>query len=107
MMTKVQEIFDAMPPSFQPQAAAGLEAVYQFDITGAGGGQWYAAIKDGKLDLAQGRHPSPSTTITSKAEHYLGIANGKLNEMMAFATGKVKVSGNIALAMKLNKIFKR
>ena len=103
----VKEIFDAIPASFHPEAAAGLEVVYQFDITGDGGGQWYAAIKDGKLELAAGRHASPSATITSKATDYLAIANGKANEMMAFAMGKLRVKGNIALAMKLNKIFKR
>ena len=107
MMTKVQEIFDAMPPSFQPQATAGLEAVYQFDITGDGGGQWYAAVKDGACEVIAGRHASPSATITSKAKDYLDIANGKANEMMAFALGRIKVKGNIPAAMKLNKIFKR
>ena len=107
MHKTVQEIFDAMPASFHPEATTGLEAVFQFDITGEGGGQWYAAIKDGKLELVAGRHASPSATITSKAGDYLAIANGKANEMMAFALGKIRVKGNIALAMKLNKIFKR
>ena len=107
MKKTVQELFDAMPASFDPKAAGGLEVVYQFDITGDGGGQWYAAIKDGELRLLPGRHESPSATVTSKAQDYLAVANGKVNEVMAFATGKVRVSGNIGLAMKLNKIFKR
>ena len=107
MKKTVQELFDAMPASFHPEAAAGLDAVYQFDITGEGGGQWYAAVKDGSCEIAAGRHASPSATITSKASDYLAIANGQKNEMMAFALGKIKVSGNIPAAMKLNKIFKR
>ena len=107
MNNTVKEIFAAMPASFRPEAAAGLEVVFQFDITGEGGGQWYAAIKDGTLAVIEGRHASPSTTITSKADDYLAVANGKLNEAMAFATGKVRVSGNISMAMKLNRIFKR
>ncbi len=103
----VQELFDAMPASFDPSAAAGLEVVYQFDITGDGGGQWYAAVKDGKCEVTSGRHASPTTTVTAQAKHYLDIANGKANEMMAFALGRIKVKGNIPAAMKLNKIFKR
>ncbi|MBI5480316.1 MAG: SCP2 sterol-binding domain-containing protein [Deltaproteobacteria bacterium] len=106
-MNTVNEIFDAMPASFRPEAAAGLEVVYQFDITGEGGGQWYAAIKDGTLALQAGRHSSPSATITARAEDYLAVANGQANEMMAFATGKLRVKGSIVLAMKLNKIFRR
>jgi len=103
----VQELFDRMPASFDPAAAAGLDLVYQFDITGDGGGQWYAVVKDGKCEVIAGRHASPSATITSKAKDYLDIANGKANEMMAFALGKLRVSGNIPAAMKLNKLFKR
>ncbi len=103
----VQELFDAMPASFDPAAAAGLNLVYQFDITGDGGGQWYAVVKDRTCEVCAGRHPSPSATITSQAKHYLDIANGKANEMMAFALGRIKVRGNIPAAMKLNKIFKR
>ena len=106
-MNTVKEIFDSMPASFNPDAAAGLDVVFQFDITGDGGGQWYAAVKDGACEVIAGRHASPSATITSKAKDYLDIANGKANEMMAFALGRIKVKGNIPAAMKLNKIFKR
>jgi putative sterol carrier protein len=103
----VQELFDAMPASFDAGAAAGLDLVYQFDITGDGGGQWYAVVKDGKCEVVAGRAAHPSATVTSKAKDYLDIANGKANEMMAFALGRIKVKGNIPAAMKLNKIFKR
>jgi putative sterol carrier protein len=106
-MDTVKDLFDRMPTSFDPGAAAGLDLVYQFDITGDGGGQWYAVVKDGKCEVLAGCHASPSATITSKAKDYLAIANGQKNEMMAFALGQIRVSGNIAAAMKLNKIFKR
>ena len=106
-MDTVKDLFDRMAASFHPEVAAGLDLVYQFDITGDGGGQWYAVVKDGKCEVIAGRHASPSATITSKAKDYLDIANGKANEMMAFALGKLRVSGNIPAAMKLNKLFKR
>jgi putative sterol carrier protein len=106
-MDTVKDLFDRMPASFDPRAAAGLDLVYQFDITGEGGGQWHAIVKDGRCEVVAGRHPSPTATITSKAKNYLAIANGTANEMMAFALGKIKVSGSIPAAMKLNKIFKR
>jgi putative sterol carrier protein len=106
-MDTVKDLFDRMPASFDPKAAAGLDVVHQFDITGEGGGQWYAVVKDGTCEVLAGRHASPSATITSKAADYLAIANGKKNEMMAFALGQIRLSGNIPAAMKLNKIFKR
>jgi putative sterol carrier protein len=106
-MDTVKDLFDRMPASFDQGAAAGLDLVYQFDITGDGGGQWYAVVKDGKCEILAGRHASPSATITSKAKDYLAIATGQKNEMMAFALGRIRVNGNIPAAMKLNKIFKR
>jgi putative sterol carrier protein len=106
-MNTGKETSDPRPGSFNPEAAAGLAVVYQFDITGEGGGQWHAIVKDGALQLVAGLHGSPSTTITSKAADYLAVANGKVNEVMAFATGKIRISGNVAMGMKLNKLFKR
>jgi putative sterol carrier protein len=46
-------------------------------------------------------------TISAKAEHYLAIAEGRMNQMLAFATGKLKVRGDMGKAMKLGSIFKR
>ena len=106
-MTTVKELFDAMPASFQKEAAKGLSAVYQFNITGEGGGMWYAAIDGGELTVAQGQHASPGITLTAAAKDYVDIATGKVNRMMAFAQGKIKVAGNVALAMKMPQLFKQ
>ena len=38
--TDVKEIFDNMGSAFDPGAAAGLDAVFQYEITGEGGGNW-------------------------------------------------------------------
>jgi putative sterol carrier protein len=106
-MTTVKEIFDAMPASFQKDAAAGLNAVYQFDITGDGGGRWYAAIENGELTVAEGEHASPNITLTIATQDYINMSTGKLNPQLAFMTGKIKLKGDMALAMKMAQIFKR
>jgi putative sterol carrier protein len=103
----VQEIFDAMPKSFQKDAARGLNAVYQFDITGDGGGKWYAAITNGELAVTKGEHASPSITITMAAQDYINLTEGKLNPQMAFMTGKIKIKGDLGLGMKMQQIFKQ
>jgi len=56
----VQEVLDRLPELFQPQAAAGVDVVFQFSISGPGGGEWYAAIKDGQCTVAQGVHDKPT-----------------------------------------------
>ena len=106
MTTTVREVFEAMPKSFQKAAAAGLKAVIQFDITGDGGGKWYAAIDDGSLVLTEGAHDKATLTITASADDYLAISSGALNAQLAFMTGKIRASGDLGLAMKMPALFK-
>ncbi|GAB4336683.1 MAG: SCP2 sterol-binding domain-containing protein [Candidatus Abyssubacteria bacterium] len=105
MAASVKEAFDLMPQNFKADKAAGMKAVYQWDITGDGGGKWYAEIADGKINVAEGQHASPNITITVSAKDWLDILNGKLDGQMAFMSGKLKVKGDMSLAMKLKTLF--
>ena len=106
-MPTVEEVFAAMPATFQKDAAAGMNAVYQFDITGDGGGKWYAAITNGELEVVKGEHENPNITLTMADQDYLAMIAGTLNGQAAFMTGKLKIKGDMSLAMKLNSIFKQ
>jgi putative sterol carrier protein len=106
-MTTVPEIFEKMPASFQRDAAVGMNVVIQFDISGEGGGKWIAAIENGELRVVEGAHEAPKLTISATAQDYIDISTGKLNEQLAFMTGRIKAKGDMLLAMKLPKIFKR
>lgn len=106
-MPTVKELFENMPASFQKDAAAGLDVAIQFDITGDAGGKWYAAIKDGELEVIEGAHESPNLTITATAEDYVDISTGKLNEQLAFMTGRITAKGDTLLAFRLPRIFTR
>lgn len=82
-----------------------MNAVIQFDIRGDGGGQWYAAIVNGDLSVVEGLHPSPQLTLSASAEDYVDVSTGKLNGQLAFMTGKITATGNLALAVRMNSIF--
>ena len=103
--TNVQEVFKEMPNRFNAGAAKGMKAVYQFDLTGDGGAKYSAAIDDGKLTVAEGAHASPNITLTMSASDYLDMVNGKLNPQMAFMSGKLKIAGDMGLAMKMAQLF--
>ena len=106
-MPTVKEIFDRMPASFVRGAAAGLDAVIQFTITGDGGGIWSAVIEAGELRIVEGETGRPTLTISASARDYVDISTGALNEQLAFMTGRITARGDTALAMKLPRIFKR
>ena len=102
-----QEIFDQMSANLNPDAAKGMNATIQFNLSGDNGGQWYVAIKDGKADVSKGAAPSPNMTLSMSASDYVDMIMGKLNGQMAFMSGKIKISGDLGLAMKMQSLFKR
>jgi putative sterol carrier protein len=94
-----------MANSFNPSNAQGLDAVFQYNITGDGGGMWHVVVKDGACQVNTGTHPSPSVTLTLDAETWLGMVNKEINGMQAFMSGKLQVSGDIMLAQKIESLF--
>jgi putative sterol carrier protein len=102
----VKEVFSMMPEAFNAAAAQGLDAIFQLDITGEGGGTWNVVIKDGACQVNEGTHESPNVTLTMSAETWLGIVNRDLNGMHAFLSGKLKASGNIMLAQRIQQLFR-
>lgn len=104
-LESVQEVFTKMPEVFNVNEAQGLDAVFQFDITGEGAGQWHVVIKEGACQVSVGTHDSPSVTLTMSGETWLGIVNKQLNGMQAFMSGQLKASGDIMLAQRIEQLF--
>ena len=102
-----QEIFDQMGANINPDAAKGMNATIQFNLSGDNGGQWYVTIKDGTATVSEGTAPSANMTMTMAAQDYVDMTTGKLNGQMAFMSGKLKISGDMGLAMKMQTLFKR
>lgn len=88
-------------------AATAPNAVYQFNITGDGGGEYNLDLTKGKTSdfVGQGKHDSPGATITVSSEDWLGMLNGTLNPMQAFMSGKIKIDGDMTLAMSLQQVM--
>ena len=105
MADTVKEAFDAMPEKFNAEAATGLNATFQYCIEGEGGGQWCCTVADGACTMTEGKNDSPSVTLTMAAPDFLDLVNGKLNGQMAFMAGKLKIAGDMSLAMKLGALF--
>lgn len=106
MPLTVAELMEKMPGAFIPEKAQGVDAVIQFKFTGAEAGEWNATIKDGKVEVARGMDPTPKMTLTADSEDYLKIFTGELDGMQAFMQGKIKLAGDLNLAMKLMQMFK-
>ena len=102
----VKDTFREMTGRFNAEAAKGLDATIQINLTGDDAGQYYIIIKDGTLDVGEGAHPSPRMTMTMAGKDYVDMTRGKLSGRMAVMLGKLKIAGDVGLALKLQSLFK-
>jgi len=89
-----------------PDKVKGMDATYQFDLTGDGGGERWVKLANGAGEMGQGQAETPNITITMAANDFLELVDGKLDGTMAYMSGKLKVKGDIALAMKLQQLLR-
>jgi putative sterol carrier protein len=104
-VSSVKEYFDTLPQRFVASAAKGINAIFQFELAGDGGGTYHVTVNDGTFAVAEGAAPSPSATLKITADNYVKMVNGQLNGAMAFMKGLLKVTGNVLLAQKMQAIF--
>jgi putative sterol carrier protein len=99
-----RDFFEKVLPSrFKPDKAADIDVTVQVKITGPNGGNWAVTIKNQKLDIKEGTHPSPTLSLEMAETDYIDLINGKMSGEKAFLTGKLRFKGNIALALKLRE----
>jgi len=101
----VAQLFTAMPEHLIPEKAEGIDAVIQFDLSGDAGGTYWVRIANAQCETGQGVVENPKMTVRASAEDYLNVANGDLDAVQAFVQGKIKVTGDMSLALKLPTLF--
>lgn len=107
-VTSVKDVFEKhIPAKFQakPDVVQKINAVYQFNISGPGGGAWSVDCTMPGGKIAPGTAPTPKCTVAAVDSDFLAIVNGKLNAQMAFMSGKLKIQGDMGLALKLQQIL--
>jgi putative sterol carrier protein len=102
----VAAVFAAMPKAFNPEAAAGVEAVFQYAIGGPGGGDWQVAVSGGACTVAPGRAEKPTCTLIMAAADFLDMNAGRLDPLQAFTTGKLKIEGDVMKSQLISKLFR-
>ena len=99
------ELLKMMPLGFRSEAAPGLNAVYQFEISGAETFNAYLRIADNRCTFHEGSHEKPDVLIKAPAEVWLAVSQGTLDGQSAFLSGKYRVEGNVGLLLKLKTLF--
>jgi putative sterol carrier protein len=104
----VKDVFEKHMPErlkSKPDVVSKINAVYQFNISGPAGGQWAVDCTKPGGAVTGGSDPAAKCTVSCTDADFLAIVNGKLNPQMAFMSGKLRIQGDMGLAMKLQQIL--
>ena len=83
-------------------AAANHRATIQQIITSAEGETLYwIKIADGAIDLGVGNVDVPDATIKQSYETAVELANGELNAVTGYMTGRINILGNMGMLLGL------
>jgi sterol carrier protein 2 len=105
---KSKALFDLIE---QQLASSGAEyvkkinGVFCFKLkSGDKEGVWVVDAKNGNGSVAFNPSGKGDVTISMEDENLVQLMTGKLNPQQAFFQGKLKIAGNMGLAMKLQQL---
>ena len=107
-MPTMKEVVAGISTTLENNAAKnkGVNGVFQFDISGDDPISFFFKLDDGASSVGEGTTDSPSITISMTSSDFKDMIDGKLNGTMAFMSGKLKLKGDMGLAMKLESLLK-
>ncbi|KAM4641462.1 sterol carrier protein 2 [Discoglossus pictus] len=107
---KCQFVFKEIEKKLQEegdQFVKKIGGVFAFKVKdGPGGkeGTWVVDVKNGKGAVLINSDKKADCTITMADSDLLALMTGKINPQTAFFQGKLKITGNMGLAMKLQSL---
>jgi len=108
---QVQTVFDQISTAITPELCDQVKAVYMFELTTGGGeeaGSWVVDMKHapGGVSKDQPSAQAPTCTLVMDCNDFIKMFKGELNSMQAFMSGSLKIKGDMAQALKLEKLMK-
>lgn len=79
----------------------------QINITGKEEGVFYVEVKDHKINVEPYEYNDRSCAITISMTDFNKLIDGKLDPVLAYTLGKLKVDGDLGKAVEFGKIFKK
>ncbi len=84
-----------------PVKFKGISTIVQFELSGDDGGNFYFEIAHSKVEALEGSHEKPNVTLKLSLGDFNDLVTGELNGTNAFMAGKLKIAGDLSLAMRL------
>lgn len=107
-ITDPKQLFEEVYPAKlqkYPEWGQNLDACFEFEVTGDGGGLWCLNLKGKERSIQKGAQAHSDCRITMSVDNFKKLMNKDLNVPMALMTRKIKVTGSMTAAMKLKDLF--
>ncbi|QRF22753.1 SCP2 sterol-binding domain-containing protein [Alicyclobacillus sp. TC] len=106
-MPSTQEIFEKIHEVLKkdPSRTGGLTAIYQFNLTGEDGAVYQIHLTPTSAEVTQGEKELANCTLELAADDFKEMVEGRLNGTAAFMSGKLRVEGDLGLAMRLESVL--
>jgi putative sterol carrier protein len=108
MAVDIKKLFnEELPAALAKNAedAKTIGAKFQLNISGPTGGEWNIDVTSTGPVCKQGTDAADCTITIADEDFQKLVENPQANGMQLFFSGKLKVTGNQMLAMKLSKLF--
>ena len=99
-------VFDGIRPLINSDVVKEVGGTFLFRLKGAASGDWFLDLKNNSGSvgpLAEGQEAD--VTMTMDSDDMVKMFKGEIKPTVAFMTGKLKIAGNIQIAMKLEKLM--
>lgn len=103
---RAADVFEALPDAFVAEAAGGVDAIFQYDISGEDGGSWFCSVRDSKCTVEEGSHAKPTCTLKMGTADFLEMMGGALPPMQAYTSGRLTITGDVMKSQLIQKLFK-
>ncbi|XP_075993477.1 hydroxysteroid dehydrogenase-like protein 2 [Genypterus blacodes] len=101
----IESTFDVIRGIISDDVIKSTQGVYQFDLSGEHEGVWFLDLKSSGI-AGRGQPAGGADVIMSMDSSDFGkMFSGKLKPTMAFMSGKLKIKGDMTLAIKLEKLM--
>uniref|UniRef100_A0A8C9BSV4 Hydroxysteroid dehydrogenase-like protein 2 n=1 Tax=Phocoena sinus TaxID=42100 RepID=A0A8C9BSV4_PHOSS len=102
----VEGTFRIVKDSLSDDIVKATQAVYQFELSGEDGGTWFLDLKSKGGNVGYGEPSDRADVVMSMStDDFVKMFSGKLKPTIAFMSGRLKIKGNMALAIKLEKLM--
>jgi putative sterol carrier protein len=106
-MDEIKKLFQEIDGALKedPSKGKGVKAVYQFNFHDEDTTAFQLVLNGDDSYAAESTKETPDCTLVMVKEDFLAMAKGELNGTKAFMSGRLKIKGNMGLALKLQDIL--